>query len=59
MTSHRNWNIIEKKNKHFLVTLATMFILTTALDCEQGKLANPLSICISHNYIEGCNQYLT
>ena len=45
--------------KHLLVIIAALFVLATPLACEQGSIANPLSICISPNYIEGCNQYLT
>jgi hypothetical protein len=43
----------------FLILSALLLVLAMSLTCEQGSVANPLSICISPRYIEGCNQYLT
>lgn len=44
------------------ISFALLTLLVTgtlALNCEQGFVANSLSICIEPRYIEGCNQYKT
>lgn len=45
--------------KKFLVAFAVLVTLGHSLTCSQGLVANPASICISPNYIEGCYQYLS
>lgn len=45
--------------KMIFVTLALFLTGTLSLNCQQGFIANSLSICIEPRYIEGCNQYKT
>lgn len=41
------------------VTLALLVAAALSLNCQQGFVANSLSICIEPRYIEGCNEYKT
>lgn len=45
--------------KIVLATFSLMLVGALALNCEQGFVANALSICIQPRYIQGCFQYKT
>lgn len=43
--------------KMALVALTLLVAGALSLNCEQGNVANSLSICIQPHYIEGCERY--
>lgn len=45
--------------KMTFVALSLLLVGAFSLNCEQGSVANSLSICIEPRFMEGCHQYKT